>query len=924
MKQLSLNKLLVTLLSLVFVICTALGVIGFANRNVRAEGETTTYTYFKGVAEIKGGQGPWVWFHEKGTVTPNQKALGEYEKIRIIIAASKVNMVREINVSFTAPVEGGTGYVSYNNWNLTLTDGEKNVIELTPEQMTLTGVTDVNAFVPTSLQFLIQTNKDGYTESDVTKLTAGVQLVGTDDTNTDFDNIEYDATEEPSQQTTTYTYFKGVAEISGGKSDWIWFHNGGTITPNQKALGEYEKIRIIVAASKASMIREINVSFTAPVEGGTGYVSYNNWNLTLTDGEKNVIELTPEQMTLTGVTDVNAFVPTSLQFLIQTNKDGYTESDVTKLTAGVQLVGTDDTNTDFDEIEYDPYEEPDITLLTDHVFLSESSKTVKGGSSNWIGIENAQNINPSAYYMDKYAGIKVIIEGEKASMISQYNLVIGDTASEYIADNYWNNFKAKDGKNEYLIAIKDMKTGGNVNLANFRPTTMQFGIQTTKGTDADECEIKVTIVFVTEKDSITTDVKLFDFDYKGGVVYDKESDSYIDDRGTIVGNFGPNNGQDQASGGCKVTVVNNAANGQIWLTTGGRWKDQKPVDVTPLDTLYFQDFNSLDLYFYVSDANYVENIMITMGSGDGCWYDAPALQKIIGIIENSGWQHLRLNLDSMTPIKGFDWDVKTEFISIEMVVTVRVGTPVDEVLIFDDFYLRQERCDPTIELNNEYALTGTTGTEIDLASSVIAAHPFGDKINTSFGVKFAKEENGNKSVVTASGGKFTPNKAGYYFVTAIVTDSMGASAQVEFTITITGDDIDAEEPSISFGSTPAFMAQPGELDLSGIKVTDDLDENPTVVITVTDKDGNELTITNNKVNITKAGTYKITVTATDAANHTKTLTRNVTVEGESNENPAPTPDTDKGGGCGGAIGATSILATGIIALAVAKLRKKED
>lgn len=915
MKQLSLNKLLIALLSFALVICTALGVIGFADstiKNVNAESEVATHTFFKARAQITGGSADWIWFSNNGSPSQAPTNLGSYKKVRIILAATKASIIREVLIS----LDDGTARFQYSNWNLELVEG-KNVIDVELSNLTSPNSADLATHVPKAIEFLIHTDKAGATTQDVTYLTAGVQFVGDNDTNTDFDNIEYDP-----EMIATHTFFKNTKEISGGGTDWIWFHEGGSTVSNDKALGKYNKMRIILAATKAEMLSEVNVKIS---DNNSNNVVYNNNSLQLVEG-KNIIELTLDKLTLNGVSNLSEFIPESMEFLVKTNKSGFTSSDKTKLTAGVQFVGISE-NDDFETIEYDPYQEPDVALLTEHTYLTESTKTITGGSSSWIGIENAANIVRSEYYMDKYTGIKIIIEGEKASMISQYNIVIGDTAGEYLQFNAWENFVAKNGKNEYLLAIDDMNRGGNVNLATFRPAKLELGVQTTNGTSADECEIKVSVVFVVPKKVADTDVKLLDFIYKpgSGLVYDSEKDTYTEDCNTIVGEFGPANGKDGASGGLKITVKSDAANGQMWLTTGGRWKDHRPSDVTVTDTLYFQDFGSFDLYFYVKDANYIENIMITMSSGENIYGTAPALKKIIGMVEQSGWQHLRFNLDSMNTVNNFDWDVKTEFVSMEFVVTVRAGTPVGEVLIFDDLYLRKAKCDPTISENSEFSKTSTTGTEINLANAVIAAHPFGDNISTSFGVKFAKTEDGTQQVITTSGGVFTPYRAGYYFVTATVTDAMGASARTEFTIIVTGDDVDMEEPSINFGSMPSYMAQPGVLDLSSITVTDDLDPNPTVVIKVTDANGKELTISDGKVNITVAGKYTVTVTATDAANHTKTLTRNVTVEGSSNsgdsgDTPAPTPE--KTSGCNGAIGATSFVALGFIALATAKLRKK--
>ena len=273
----------------------------------------------------------------------------------------------------------------------------------------------------------------------------------------------------------------------------------------------------------------------------------------------------------------------------------------------------------------------------------------------------------------------------------------------------------------------------------------------------------------------------------------------------------------------------------------------------------------------------------------------------------------------MTPQNEFDFDAKIEFVSIELVCTVRAGTPVGEKIIFDDFFLRTSKCNPSITEKEGFEKTYTTGTEVDFANAIETAHPFGDELNVSFGVKFSKTEDGEKQVVNVSGSTATLNKAGFYFVTATVMDSMGASAQTEFTVTATGEDIDVEAPSIIIPSSiPKLMTQAGEIDLTVIKVTDDVDANPTVTMKVTDEKGNEITIKDGKVTLDKNGKYTLTVTAKDAAGHEKMVTRTITVEGIKE------PEASNQGGCGGAmgLGATSLIT--VFGFAAVLLKRKQN
>ncbi|MGN1098926.1 MAG: hypothetical protein ACI4S9_01145 [Christensenellales bacterium] len=845
-----------------------------------ASSETVaTHTYFKATADIAGGSSDWIWFSNNASTVKSSKPLGAYDKVRFVIAATKADMIREVLIQ----VGDDSLNVHYNNWSLALTEG-KNVLEFSLGELTMTGSVDFDTFYPEDIRFLLHTDKAGYTSADTTKLTAGIQFVGTEE-NTDFDEITYD--KPASEAVATHTYFKATADITGGSSDWIWFSNNASLVKSSKPLGDYGKVRFVIAATKADMIREVLIQ----VGDDSLNVHYNNWAMALTEG-KNVLEFSLGELSATGSVDFDSFYPEDIRFLIKTDKDGYTPDDTTKLTAGIQFVG-DTENTDFDEIEYDPYNEPDLGNLTDHTFLG-CNKNIAGGMSSWIWVHEGAEIHQSDYYLKRYQGVRLTFTGEKAMMIDQFVLQL-QQGEATMGINMWRLTPVK-GKNEYIISFDDFtKTG--VDMEIFRPDQCQLLVQTQNGTDGDSGEIYFEIEFLAPKASVDYDIKLFDFNYKAGgseVVYDPENNVYTEDRGTVIAEYSQDGGKDGASGACTITVTNNASNGQVWLTTGGRWVDQRPADVTPLDKLYFNDFGSVDLFFYVEDANYIENILFTFGTGVNC-YSGARIGKAIGMIEQNGWQHLRFNLSSMNAT-NFDWDEENQFVSIEIVVTVRQGTPVGTKIIIDDLYFNVNECNPTIAKNEEFVPTGATGTEIDLADSVIAEHPFGDNVNVSFGIKFAKQEDGEKEVVAASGSKFTPYKAGYYFITAIATDSMGASAQVEYTIQVTGNDIDVEDPSISFGTLPSYMSKPGTLDLSVIKVTDDIDTDVEVEIVVKDSDGNALTITDNKVEITKAGVYTVTVTAEDDAGHVKTLTRKITVEGTSE------PGGDNGGNGGGCRG----------------------
>lgn len=777
------NKLFIALLAAVFSLSLCFGIAMSGVNPVAADTAAATHTLYKHRELIEGGLTDWIWFSNGTEKNYDAKPLASYKKIRLVLAATRADIVKEVLVSLD---DADGKRFQYHGVDLNLKPGEKTVIEMDPSELTNVNGADLSTHVVKSIEFLVDTNKPG-TKGVSTYLTAGIQFVGEDDSNTDFAEIEYD----PAERSVTHTFYKCTDEIEGAHAKWIWFDKGVT-TPSGIKLGNYRKVRIILAATRATMIKEINVTLT----GGTGNVVINVGNMDLNmyrnDIERNVATELAWNPSADGALLAD-FIPTSIEFLIETkDSDGYTADVKTNLTAGVQFVGEDDTNTDFDNIEYeeDTFEDPN--------------------------------------------------------------------------------------------------------------------------------EIKQSI-------------KLLDFCYKeGDKVHQTEGNTYVEEHNCFTGTFSDKGGQeDSGSLSIEVTKACDGASQdrQFWVTTGGKWLEHKPASgLTENSKIYFNNFGSVDISFNTPDPHYIENILVTFGTGENVWTGA-TLNKALTEFTNAGWQHIRFNLDSMTPDK-FDWEKKNEFVSLEIVVTVKEGTPIGTKIIFDDLYINTERCDPIITKKDEFKTEYTTGEEVDLTTSVETSHPYGDNVSVSYGVMYAAEEEGSRSPIQVTDGKFTPYRAGYYFVTITAADSLGASARAEITLTVTGDNVDVEDPSISFGSLPQFMAQPGELDLSVIKVTDDVDTDPEIVIEVADENGNKLTIKDGKVNITAPGKYTVTVTATDDAGHSKTVSREVTVEGTAISGPDSGSDSGSGSAgssncssCGGAMGGSLALAIAALATAVRKLRK---
>ena len=100
-------------------------------------------------------------------------------------------------------------------------------------------------------------------------------------------------------------------------------------------------------------------------------------------------------------------------------------------------------------------------------------------------------------------------------------------------------------------------------------------------------------------------------------------------------------------------------------------------------------------------------------------------------------------------------------------------------------------------------------------------------------------------------------------VTVTLTDAGGNTTQVQCNVTIIAD---KEAPVISGVTDKVVYLGDAVSYKSGVTVTDNLDENPT------------LDIDSSKVDLSAVGTYNVTYTATDRANNQTTITSKLTVQ----------------------------------------------
>ena len=956
------QKLLAVLLGVCFAVCMGLGIISVSAEGTQPE-KVENYTVAEETFDLTGGKADWIFAVYQKEYTAAPHSIGDYAGVRLTFSGSKTSMINQ----FLFQLGPDAQCVKVNKWSLTPADG-KSVFYYPVSELDVNNA-DVATFKPDKVTCLLQTTNG--TADDFCRVTLKVELLAREPVEdrviADKTSVKIAGGSVPALAISGWDEQVGGVNKPGTLSRYKYTklsvyptENGELLTRAFVKFGDggsgmiYQLKDISAPTGKLTVMYLDNseyqiengetndftvrfVQFVAYTSGSAEESFVGNIKIELVS-EKEEVADDETAITYVAIDKTSAVMEVEEQLQLRVTVEGGAQADktitwstsdatvatvedglVTALKAGgatITITASDGKTATCAITVKEPYSEPDLSELT-NITIKEYTANVHGGTGDgWYFYLNEKVDTQAPFYLSRYASAKVTFEGEKANLIKQFLLQFGPDANCFAKDVY-GNIGFVSGKNEVVLALDSFSKNGETESFLFDDVKI---LLKTNGTEDEEFAIKCKIELILENE-VKEDVKVFDFSYKGGALdYDETTGVYTEDRGSLKAEFTPDQGQD-GSGACVITVLTDEVNGQVWLTTGGRWLDHKPA-VSANDKLYFNNFGSIDISFYVKDAYYIENILVTMTPCDSTAQaiagGKPYVSKAIGVIQNNGWQHLRFNIDSMTPQNEFDFDAKIEFVSIELVCTVRAGTPVGEKIIFDDFFLRTSKCDPSITEKEGFEKTYTTGTEVDFANAIETAHPFGDELNVSFGVKFSKTEDGEKQVVNVSGSSATLNKAGYYFVTATVTDSMGASAQLEFVVTATGEDIDVEAPSITIpASIPKLMTQAGEIDLSVIKVTDDVDANPTVTMKVTDEAGNEITIVNGKVTLDKNGKYTLTVTARDAAGHEKTVTRTITVEGI--EEPAP-----EEGGCGGfmGIGATSLIAAiGFVAIA---LKRKQN
>ena len=220
-----------------------------------------------------------------------------------------------------------------------------------------------------------------------------------------------------------------------------------------------------------------------------------------------------------------------------------------------------------------------------------------------------------------------------------------------------------------------------------------------------------------------------------------------------------------------------------------------------------------------------------------------------------------------------------------------------------------DRANPVITIADGYKTTAFVGENVALATAT-AVDSDGKAIACTITVTFddeVVEKNADGTVKVANAGSYT--------VTIVAVDDYNMKESRSYTITVVAD---TEAPEISIEGSASLTANIGDtVTVPSYTATDNSGATPTVTVKVT-CGTEEITVTDGKFKVEKAGVYTITYTAQDASGNITTKTVQVNVDGTV-DNGDGNGDGKKGcGGCGtfGSDIGTGIASGGAIILSL--------
>lgn len=431
--------------------------------------------------------------------------------------------------------------------------------------------------------------------------------------------------------------------------------------------------------------------------------------------------------------------------------------------------------------------------------------------------------------------------------------------------------------------------------------------------------------------------------------------------------------------GCEV--ISHGATGDIWVAQGKLADNDKANPDMPwldkADYPVFADYESFNIELYVENPAGIEYILVRLFDEEerGAVEEANILvspdygyqYSFRNTTLTEGWTYVELDLEDFplydtkyrqdygdcqrgdpflgsipggikgnrpVPVDGDSGPLRCSYVQV-VVLFNQLATPETPTrVVFDSMNLSKKSVAPALSRVSEEALTAETGDTVSLKElfTVTDNRTLAEEMNYTLTVSKDGTAIGADAIDTANL-SFIPYKAGTYQARVTAVDADGNEGSITLEVSVTGEDIDVDAPTVDSVSLNAFLAQSpfqdfSPIDLSVIKFTDDYSaaEDLTITYTVSHSDGTSFQVTEGKFTPDRNGRYTINIVAVDEAGNDVTVTRNITVNNPNAvENPTDSTGNGNtgGGGCGGSLsGAGSALALLLLPIVTEMKRRK--
>ncbi len=438
-------------------------------------------------------------------------------------------------------------------------------------------------------------------------------------------------------------------------------------------------------------------------------------------------------------------------------------------------------------------------------------------------------------------------------------------------------------------------------------------------------------------------------------------------------------GETTTVSGCEI--ISYGATGDIWVAQGKLADNDKANPDMPWEDKSnypaFKDYESFNIQLYVENPQGIEYILVRLFDEEeqGAVAEAQILVSADYGFQYSfrnatlteGWTYVELDLEDIplydtryrqdygdhvrgdaflesieggikgnrpVPVGEDSGPLRCSYVQVVVLFNQLATAENPTRVVFDEMNLSKQSVAPTLEKVSEEALTAETGQTVSLkeAFTVTDNRTSAEDMNYTLTVSKDGTAIGTDAIDTANL-SFIPYKAGTYEARVTAVDADGNEGSISLEVTVTGEDIDVDAPTVDSAALNDFLAQSpftdfSPIDLKSITFTDDYSAAADLMITYTvvHSDGTAFTVTDGVFTPDRNGRYTITIVAADEAGNDVTVTRNITVNNPDAVEPPESSDDDGGSGgcgCGGSVsGAGSLLALLLIPVGAAIRKAK--